>query len=219
MTIDVTPQRSGEQTTTTPGDAGAPRSRIRVPWLTVAVLALVLSFADGFWRTSLQGAVGSVERAQGPFVSWLQQSTLLAPVFALAVLAALALARRRYGPAPRRFRTLLATGLLVVAAGTMVGVAAVAANSAYDYYLQSNELATVQSTHFHTVVVPDAQRDASCDATCQAQRATLGIHLRALGYVTPLILITNLVLVGWVIAIRGGRLDAVPIRKRAPAQG
>jgi hypothetical protein len=39
------------------------------------------------------------------------------------------------------------------------------------------------------------------------ERATLGLQVRAVGYGSGIILATNLVLVGWVVAIRGGRLN------------
>ena len=103
-------------------------------------LAVVLAYADGFWLISLRGAVGSIERTREPFASWLRESTLALPVFVLAVLGALTLAARWFGPVLRKPKTVVAAALLVVAAGTLVGIAGLAASSAYDYHLQSSQL-------------------------------------------------------------------------------
>jgi hypothetical protein len=215
MSLDLTPPRSAEPAiipAPPPGAAG--RGRRPMPWFTVTALAVAVAFADGFWRTSLQGAVGSTERAQGPFVTWLWQSALLVPVFGLAVLTALVLARRWFGPVLRGPKRVLAAALLIVLAGSLVGIGSVAVNSAYDYYLQSRELRTTQATHFHALTGNAATANASCNATCQAERSTLSAHARALGYSSPVILGSNLVLVGWVLAMCGGRLEAAPIRRR-----
>jgi len=40
----------------------------------------------------------AIERTQGPFASWVRESTLNVPLFAFAVLAALTMALRRFGP-------------------------------------------------------------------------------------------------------------------------
>src|SRR6185436_20705352 len=118
---------------------GTLRGRLSaVPWSTVVPLAVVLAYADGFWLISLRGAVGAIERTQEPFVSWLRESTLALPVFVLAVLGALTLATRWFGPVLRKPKSVVAAGLLVVAASTLVGIAGLAASSAYDYHLQSS---------------------------------------------------------------------------------
>jgi len=167
-----------------------------VPWLTVLPLAVVLAYADGFWLISLRGAVGSIERTGEPFASWLRESTLALPVFVLAVLGALALAARWFGPALRKTKTVVATALMVVAAGTLVGIAALAASSVYDYYLQSS--------HVHSM---------ASMASMAVQQAGLGLQLRAVGYGSALLLVTNLALVSWVVAMRGGRLDVSKTRQ------
>src|SRR3954451_24326575 len=77
---------------------GVRRRRQSVPWLYVGLLAVLMAYADGFVVKALQGATGAIERSQHPFSSWLWHSTLLLPVFALAVVAVLAWAYRRYGP-------------------------------------------------------------------------------------------------------------------------
>lgn len=181
--------------------------RLRVvPWLTVVPLAVVMGYADGFWMISLRGAVGSIERTQEPFVTWLRESTLVLPVFVLAVLGALTLAARWFGPVLRKPKTVLATALMIVAAGTLVGIAEVAASSAYDYHLQSSQLQLMGSMD-HT---------NAGSAMAQREQATLALQVSAAGYGSGLLLVTNLVLVGWVVAMRGGRLDVSTTRQRAP---
>src|SRR3954466_4153026 len=99
--------------------AGAPpagRVAGRVPWSTVGVLAVLMALADAFVLTSIQGAVGAVERAQHPFTFWLVISAVTVPAFVLAVLGALALARRLFGPALRTPWRVVAASLLIVVA-------------------------------------------------------------------------------------------------------
>jgi hypothetical protein len=151
--------------------------------------------------TSLRGAVGAIERTQGPFASWLRESTLVLPVFVLAVLGALTLALRWFGPVLRG-RTFAATALLVVSVGTLAGIAEVAANSAYDYRLQS---ATLQ--------MMDSMRNTSGGGlVAQQQQASLGLQVHAVAYGAAIILVTNLVLVALVVAFKGGRLDVSKTR-------
>lgn len=173
-----------------------------VPWLTVLPLAVVLAYADGWWTTSLRGAVGAIERTQGPFATWLRESTLALPVFALAVLGALTLALAWFGPAPPRPRTVIATAAIIAAATTVVGVAWVAAGSAYDLHLQSTQLDLMYSMR-HTAA-----------GALQAQQAAAGLQVRAVGFGAGIILVTNLVLIGWVLAIRGGALNLATTRNR-----
>jgi hypothetical protein len=170
-----------------------------VPWSTVLPLAVVLAYADGFWMISLRGTVGSIERTQEPFASWLRESALALPVFVLAVLAAFTLAARWFGPALRKPKTILATALLIVAAGTMVGTAEVAASSAYDYHLQTAQLQLESS-------MGSMGSMGTMGTTAEQQTASLGLQVRAVAYGSGLLLVTNLVLVGWVMAMRGGRL-------------
>jgi hypothetical protein len=174
--------------------------RRSVPWKTVVALAVVLAYADGYWLISLRGAVGAIERTQGPFASWLRESTTILPVFVFAVLAALTLGLHRFGAKPDQTRTVVATALLIVAAGTIVGVAAMAASSAYDYHLQSVQL---QAMHGMSAM------HGHCDTNCLTQQkaATLALHIRGDLLVSGWILLTNLVLVAWVVAITGGRLE------------
>lgn len=178
-------------------------ARSAVPWLTVIPLALVMAYADGFWVVSLRGAVGAIERSQTPFESWLRESTLLVPAFVFAVLAALTLTLRWFAPALSRTKTRLVAGLMIVAAGTLTGVLELAASAAYDYHLQAQQLS-------------ERHAMASCAEACRAQQLhhTLALDVRAVFYGIGILLVTNLVLVAWVVALRGGRLDLTATHPR-----
>jgi len=202
-----------------------------VPWLTVGLLTVVLAYADGFWLTSLQGAIGAIERSQGPFQGWLRGSTLTLPVFALAVLWALRRAARRYGPDLNRPRAVLAAALLVVAAGTVVAVAWLAASAVYDYSLQSHLIQVQNITHGGTGMAGMAGMTGTAATTAPGMggmstgemlQSTLALHVRGIAYAGGLVLLTNLLLVGWVVALRGadwsprrGGRDRDPVPARA----
>jgi hypothetical protein len=189
--------------------SGSVPGRPAVPWLTVASLSVVMAYADGFWMMSLRGAVGAIERTEEPFASWLRESTLVLPAFVFAVLGALTLALRLFGPVLRRRSTVL-TALLIVAAGTAVGIALITVSAAYDYQLQSSQLQLIGSMS-HTC--------AEGDCLALQEQASLGLQVRAVGYGSGILLVTNLVLVGWVVAIRGGRLDVSKTRRRISRGG
>src|SRR5215213_5409305 len=189
---------------------GAEAGRRSVPWKTVLAFAVPLAYADGYWLISLRGAVGAIERTDDPFGSWLRESTVVLPVFVFAVLAALTLGLRWFGAEPGRTRTVVATALLIAAAGTITGIAALAASSAYDYHLQSAHLQTIQA-------MPGmGSMQGHCDTTCLAQEkhATLTLHLRGILLVSRWLPLTNLALVAWVVAIMGGRLNLATARRR-----
>jgi hypothetical protein len=173
-----------------------PVGRTAIPWAAVVTFAALLATADWFWVVALRGAVGATERTSGPFVSWLQGSVLLTPLFAFAVLAALALAFRWFGPVLRRRRSVLATGLLIVAAGTLAGTGTLLVSGAYDYRLQLDML-----DHMLPMGV-------QCVESCEELQkdATTVLQLKALGFGSLILLVTNLVLVAWLVALRGGRL-------------
>ena len=206
---------SANATTERPGTL---RRRLSdVPWLTVMPLAIVLAYADGFWVISLRGAAGSIERTQEPFVTWLRESTLALPVFVLAVLGALTLAARCFGPVRGKNKTVVATVLLIVAAGTLVGIGALAISSGYDYRLQSSQVPVMDS-------MPSAGMDdsmpsmdpgsmGSIGSTPQPNHGSLALQARAVGLGSGIVLLTNLALVSWVVAIRGGRLDISKTRR------
>jgi hypothetical protein len=165
-----------------------------VPWSTVLPLAIVLAYADGFWATSLRGAVGAIQTTQSPFGTWWRESTLVVPVYVVAVLGALMLAQRWFGPVLRRTRTIIATVLLIAAAATVVSLVEIAAASAYDYHLQSAQLRMMDAMMCVTNCLPQQQHD------------TLVTSARGALYVSRWLVLTNVVLAGWLVAMRGGRL-------------
>jgi len=165
-----------------------------VRWRTVVGMAVLMAYADGFWLTSVTGAVGAIERTQSPFVTWLRDSTLMVPAFALAVLVALALAHRRFGRPIRGRRGGLAATLLIAAAGTVLAFAQVMISAVYDYHLQAGLLQFMQSVHAHGTLADQLQLNRAAD-------------MQGARYATALDLISNCVLVGWVLALQGGRLE------------
>ena len=173
-----------------------PAGRTAIPWTMVLTFATVLATADWFWVISLRGAVGATERTSNPFVSWLQGSVLLTPLFAFAVLGALALALRWFGPVVRRPMRVLATSLLLLGASTLAGAGALIVSGTYDLRLQL--------TMLNHMIPMGTQCLGSCK---QLERdATWTLQLQALGYGSLILLVTNLVLVGWMVALCGGRL-------------
>ncbi|SDS59137.1 hypothetical protein SAMN04488543_2017 [Friedmanniella luteola] len=200
-------------TTTPPSAQADPRpTRPGVAWPTVLLLAVVLAAADGFWMTSLRGAVGAISRTQEPFTSYWRTTALMLPAFVLAVLAALTLAFRRYGAELRSRRALVVTGLLVAVAATVTAVGLSAVSAAYDYHLQAEQLTLMQA-------MPGMGHD--CSSTClDLQRsATVAAHVRAVGYAAAALLATNVVLVGWLVAMAGGRLRVATTGPRVRRSG
>jgi hypothetical protein len=189
-------------TTTITGSRTGPRpastaDRPAVPWATVLPLALVLAYADGFWVTALRSAVGSIQRTSAPFGTWLRESTLLLlPLLVLAVLGALTLAQRRFDGRDGGLRAVVSIMLLVTGLGTLAGAAVLTVSSAYDYRLQVADLAAMST-----------MRD-DCAAACQGQQvhATLALQERSVLLGTLFLLATNLLLVVWLVALRGGRV-------------
>jgi hypothetical protein len=195
------------------------RGKVPLPWVTVFALAVLMAAVDGFILTSLQGAVGAIERSQGPFASWARDTAIILPVFVVAVMWAFTRAHRKHGltsAAMRSWRRVVATALLVVAAGTAVGIAETTVSAAIDYRLQSQLLQRMSVTHNHAGstggLAPDS---AYADrGWTPEQRDTMALDVKAVGYGSAMILGANLIVVGWVVALRGGRLDVVPSRRR-----
>ncbi len=179
-------------------------ARLAVPWLTVLSLAAAMAYADGFWMVSMRGATGAIERSDGAFTSWWRESTVSLPVFVVAVIAALMLAMRLFGPVLRTFRAVAVGALLVALAGTVAGIVETAISSAYDYYLQASQLQMIESMH------------GICTGSClpQAQQSSLDLQVRAVLYASGLLLVTNVVLVGWMVAMRGGRLAVATVSRQ-----
>ena len=117
----------------------APTARVEpaarpVPWATVLPVAAVLAYVNGFWVTALRGAVGSTERTTAPFTGLLRDSTLLLPLFVLAVMVALSLAAR--GAAHRRRGGAVHTTLMVAVAASVAGTVQLVADSIWSLRLQ-----------------------------------------------------------------------------------
>ena len=181
-----------------------PPARPTKPWSTVLPLAVAMAYVSGFWIISLRGSVGAIERTQTPFASWWRGSTWVLPLFVVAVLVAFSLAHRWFGPVPRGPKAYLSTAVLVAALGTVVGTGLLVASSAYDYHLQAQ-----QSALKHAV-------GGTCVAGCQARelQATLSLQIHAVAVGVALLLVSNLVVVGWTLALRGGRLEVGSTRQR-----
>ena len=190
------------------------RSHLR--WVTLALLAVVIAFVDGFWTTSLRGAVGAIEQTQEPFDAWVRSSELMLPFYVLAVVVAAVIARRWVGTGRRNLVKPLAVALLLVVTTTLVGIGGMAVNAVNDYHLQSERLAVVHARHVGTdaagsVHDPAEHADQAaagegCDALCQAQHSTLAVHKRAVAYGGVVLLLTNVLLVGFLVVLWDLRL-------------
>ena len=167
-----------------------------VPWLTVLTLAAAMSCACGFWLVSLQGAIGATDRTGTPFATSLMLAAVLLPLFGALVLGALTLAKRWFGPVPQGLAQVATSALLVVAAGTLLGLAAILASSLYDYSLQ-----------LHHIEIGMAGM-SPCTGACvpREQHAIFVLHVRGVLLVGRWLLLTNLVLVAWLVAMWGGRI-------------
>jgi hypothetical protein len=202
------------------------RTKVPYPWKTVIALAVVLAAADGFIVTSLQGAVGAIQRAQGPFSSWLRDTAIMIPFFVIAVMWAFYRAHRKHGLDSRGMRSwkrTVAAALLIVGATTVVGILQTSVSAAIDYRLQSQQLAATAAVHGHAAdgvsgAITDNQA-YSDGVWSPLQRQTMALDVKAVGFGAGIILATNIVLVGWIVALRGGRLDVLPARRRKTATG
>ncbi len=186
--------------------------RLGVSWLTIISFAVVISYVNGFWVTSLQGAVGSLERSEPPFQRWFRDSTMMLPLYAAGILLAVLLARRWFGHNRRAVVRAASAGLLIVAVCTLVGIVEVANSAAYDYHLQSEHIDLVEGfNHAHGAAVAQAQPagdtpTSACVGVCAAKQSTLSLHIRAVSHASVLFLATNALLVAWLLAVGGDRL-------------
>jgi hypothetical protein len=208
--------------------------QLPVRWTTVAALAIVIAYSDGFWLTALQGAIGAVELDEPPFMHWLRDATLMLPLVFLAVLVGLLGARRWFA----RRRWLVGRGaaaLLIALVSGGVGIAAAGANSLrdYQYQIQHHELlhsygAATQpgaagASGFGPVapaayelycnlrgavtVRPDGSAVVG-DSVTLLEYETLMLHVRALAIAALILLSTNLVLAAGLVALLKDRLWA-----------
>jgi hypothetical protein len=199
MTALVTATPAGH-----PGTSPYPRA----PWSTVLPLAVVAAYGSGFWLIVIRGAVGAIERTQAPFTTWLEESTLLLPLYVFAVIAALTLALRWLGPGPLCGLAVAVTHLLVALTVTLAATVVQAVSAVYDYRLQTTQVANM-AAH-----MPD------CDARCVAdqQHSGLLLQVHALGLGALVMLVSNLVLLAFVVGLRGGRLDLASSKRRPDRQ-
>ena len=196
----------------------------RLSWLSVVVVAAVISFLDGFWATSLRGAVGAIERTQGPFASWLRTSTLTLPLFVGAVIVALLVARALDHRFARELATAAVAGALMVVLTTVVAMGQIAVTSAIDYRDQSQQLEARFAIHSHASAAAGApdERDAvagnpgdvapvgtfapATSRLAEARRATLRAHLKGLKQAAVIVLVTNALVTLLFMVLRGDRL-------------
>jgi hypothetical protein len=174
-----------------------------------------MAYADGFVLTSLESAVGVTQQLRGPFVEWLESSTLMLPVFVLAVLGSLAFVRRRSGRALTTPCRVVTAALFIAIAGGVVGTGEVIGNLAYDYHVQTERLEAKAASHGETAVAragpaasataPVATAGHTSVAALQQQQLDVVRGAARLG--SAIILAVNVVLVGWYLAFRGGRLE------------
>lgn len=183
----------------------------RIAWPAVVVLAVLLAFVDGFWSVSLRGAVGSIRNTQHPFATWIHDSLLAVPLLVFAVLAAAVLAARMASRETlrgrRRAHPTLRAWLLVASLATLPGAVLLAGQGWADYTLQAAGLGMSGSM------------SGTCFGACldRMQQAAAGVQLHALGSGTALLLASNLVAVGWVAAVCGGRLPVLARDRPAAA--
>lgn len=188
--------RSDRERTATTG-------RFAVPWSAVLTFAIAITCADWFWVMSLRLAAGHIQRTQSPFSDWLRESLLVLPVFTIAVLGAFTWALHRFGPRVSRPRAVVATSLMIVSTTTLTAIVGLVASSAFDYYLQSNEL-----------LMNDGMRAMCTSAGCgNLRHDTFWLQVHSVSWGSLLFLLTNLVVVGWIVAIKAGRLTL----RKAPA--
>ena len=190
--------------------------RLPVRWTALAIFALAITYADGFWLVAIQGAVGAIERTESPFFRWLRDSTLLLPLIILAVLGGLLWARRWFERSRWNLAGLGVTVLLVAVVSGSVGVAAIAANSLYDLSFQTKHQELLHSfgaaSQPGSVNLPASESTGSSasstvgSAVIQMELATITVHVRALGYASVLILTTNLIIAAALLAVLKDRL-------------
>jgi hypothetical protein len=193
--------------------------RLGVSWWTVGLFALLLAAADGFWATSVRGAVGFIQNVDQPFHDWLFYLAVMLPIFAATVYLAIRLAQRFGRDRSGIVRVTLAAALVVVLT-TVVAIAQISLTAVYDYHSQQAQIALMHHIHNEngpTVIRLDpgvtvAPGQPSCIGLCAEKQQTIDVHYRAIRLAALLILLTNTVLVLWALALRGGRLWA---RRRA----
>jgi len=186
----------------------------------LALVAVVIDLVDTFWSTSLRGAVGAIQQVQEPFRSWIRTSALMLPLYVLAVAAAAWMGRRWFRAIRRNLVRSLAVAGLVLATTTAVGIGAVGVNAARDYHTESEQLTVMHALHASTATnsaeasehaaheghAGPTAASAGCDTLCQSKRSTLDVQKRAFAYGAFVLLISNAVLVAFLVVFWGVRL-------------
>ena len=186
-------------------------------WWSVGLFAVVFAFANGFIVASMQWTVGAIERLSPPFEQWMFNSVVMIPVYAIAIIGALYLARRVAGSGSGKVKKLWVGLGAIVVAGVFVGMVHMALSSVYDYYLQTQHIDLGQHLRHPLYRVdgttPVLVGSSTCDATCQAINATRDAHVRGFFLATKLFLVLDVVFGLWTLALRGGVIW-VPRRAR-----
>ncbi len=203
----------------------AVRRRLPAPLGLVATAAVLTAAVDTFWMTSMQGAVGSIQRAQSPLRVWLVSTALAVPLYLVAVVGALILARHRLTGRGSPWLRSLAGMALIVGVTSLVGMAGFGVNAAWDYRTQTRQIA-LDHAHSEGIVQGDDGKIQvgsivvpGCYGDCAVRSQTRDTHLTALRLASGIVLGTNTVLVLWVVALWGGvsfsRPSGAPARRVA----
>ena len=149
-------------------------------WWTVGLFAVVLTAADGFWATSLRGAVGYIEATQEPFPDWLRYLAVMLPIYRRRGVRR-PVARAAPGRWPAGRGADVAAALLTVALTTAIAVGQIALTATYDYHTQANQLVLMHNLHGQSgvtyrvdpgTVTPPAT--SGCTGVCSSKQQTLG---------------------------------------------
>jgi hypothetical protein len=204
-----------------------PVRRLPLRWWTVGILAVVLAYMDGFWLTALQGAIGAIERAEEPFVRFVRDATLMLPLVFLAIALALFGARRLVERRRSALARFAVVALLVAAVAGVVGIAEAAFSSYRDYQYQTRHLEEAHGVipsqlGVDGVLGPGAETSpayflycnlrgaTATSAVALMEYATFLVHVRALGVMSVLLLVSNLVVVTLLLALLPGKLWSEP---------
>ena len=156
--------------------------RLGVSWWTVGLFALLLAAADGFWATSVRGAVGFIQNVDQPFHDWLFYLAVMLPIFAATIYLAIRLAQRFAAGRSGLVRVTLAAALVVVVT-TVVAIAQISLTAVYDYHSQQAQIALMH--HIHNQNGPTEIRldpgvtvapgQPSCTGLCAEKQQTIDV--------------------------------------------
>jgi hypothetical protein len=107
---------------------------------------------------------------------------------------------------------------MIAVPGGLVGTAEAVVSAVSDYHLRSERLAATTPTHAHVAPGAPAAPTGPCTGTCAAQQAQREVPGEAARLGSAAVLGVDVVLVGWFLAFRGGRLESPqPDRDRLTA--